>query len=77
MCSLGNHCRINSKSLRGVADAGVNFASRNAWVQYDASVTKVAHIQNAVGSIGYDLIGTSSLSLAPLLLSIKPPGTAV
>jgi Cu2+-exporting ATPase len=44
------------KSVQGVADAGVNFANQEAWVQYDPAVTKPADIQNAVRSIGYDLI---------------------
>ena len=44
------------KSTTGVKDAGVNFANQSAWVEYDASITKPADLQNVVRSIGYDLV---------------------
>jgi P-type Cu2+ transporter len=44
------------KSVNGVADAGVNFANQEAWVQYDPAVTQPTNIQDAVRSIGYDLV---------------------
>lgn len=44
------------KSTAGVKDAGVNFANQTAWVEYDAQQAKPADLQNAVRSIGYDLV---------------------
>ena len=44
------------KSVRGVADAGVNFANHEAWVQYNPSVLSESDLQRAVRTIGYDLI---------------------
>lgn len=44
------------KSTPGVKDAGVNFANQTAWVQFDHNVAKGADLQNAVRSIGYDLV---------------------
>lgn len=44
------------KSTPGVKDAGVNFANQTAWVQFDQNVAKGADLQNAVRSIGYDLV---------------------
>ncbi len=44
------------KSTKGVANATVNFASHTAWVEYDTAVTSPADLQNAVRSIGYDLL---------------------
>jgi Cu2+-exporting ATPase len=44
------------KSTTGVKDAGVNFASQTAWVEYDTKQTKPVDLQNSVRSIGYDLI---------------------
>ncbi|GAA0564291.1 heavy metal translocating P-type ATPase [Chitinophaga japonensis] len=44
------------KSVPGVEDAGVNFANQSAWVQYDHSSVTPEALQNAVRSIGYDLV---------------------
>ncbi|NOS92645.1 MAG: copper-translocating P-type ATPase [Cyclobacteriaceae bacterium] len=44
------------KMATGVKDAGVNFANQSAWVEYDSSVSQPADLQNAVRSIGYDLV---------------------
>ncbi|MBN8651542.1 MAG: copper-translocating P-type ATPase [Cytophagales bacterium] len=44
------------KTTTGVKDAGVNFANQSAWVEYDSSVSQPADLQNAVRSIGYDLV---------------------
>ncbi|HCM77966.1 MAG TPA: heavy metal translocating P-type ATPase [Cytophagales bacterium] len=44
------------KSTEGVKDAGVNFANQSAWVEYDETIAKPADFQNAVRSIGYDLV---------------------
>ncbi len=44
------------KATTGVKDAGVNFANQSAWVEYDESVANPADLQNAVRSIGYDLV---------------------
>jgi P-type Cu2+ transporter len=44
------------KSTAGVKDAGVNFANQTAWVEYNINQTKPADLQNAVRSIGYDIV---------------------
>lgn len=44
------------KSTMGVYDAGVNYANQSAWVEYDTNAAKVEDLQNAVRSIGYDLV---------------------
>src|SRR5688500_16068168 len=44
------------KSTAGVKDAGVNFANQTAWVEYDQKQTQPVDLQNAVRSIGYDLV---------------------
>lgn len=44
------------KSTEGVKDAGVNFANQTAWVEYDPAQIKAAGLQQAVRSIGYDLV---------------------
>jgi Cu2+-exporting ATPase len=44
------------KATAGVTDASVNFANQTALVDYDPAVAKPADLQNAVRSIGYDLV---------------------
>ena len=44
------------KTTAGVKDAAVNFANQIAWIEYDDNVITPAGLQNAVRSIGYDLI---------------------
>jgi Cu2+-exporting ATPase len=44
------------KATAGVKDAAVNYANQTAWVEYDAKQTMPADLQNAVRSIGYDLV---------------------
>jgi P-type Cu2+ transporter len=44
------------KATEGVKDAGVNFANQTAWVVFDKSHTQPADLQQAVRSIGYDLV---------------------
>ncbi len=44
------------KSVKGVNEAGVNYANQSAWVEYNESITGPADLQNAVRSIGYDLV---------------------
>jgi P-type Cu2+ transporter len=44
------------KSTPGVTNAAVNFANQTAWVEYDDNTTKPLDLQNAVRSIGYDLV---------------------
>src|SRR5688572_7719325 len=44
------------KATAGVKTAAVNFANQTAWVEYDEALTKPADLQNAVRSIGYDLV---------------------
>ena len=44
------------KATNGVKDAGVNFANQSAWVEYDESIAKTTDLQQAVRSIGYDLV---------------------
>lgn len=53
-------CAVNVesalKSEAGVKDASVNFANQSAWVEYDTEIAKPLDLQNAVRSIGYDLV---------------------
>jgi len=44
------------QSVTGVEEAGVNFASRSAWVRYNPQVATPQALQQAVRSIGYDLV---------------------
>jgi len=44
------------KATKGVMDAGVNYANQSAWVDFDKTVTTPLDLQNAVRSIGYDLV---------------------
>lgn len=44
------------KATKGVKAAAVNYANQTALVDYDASIVKVEDLQNAVRSIGYDLV---------------------
>src|SRR5687768_16528506 len=44
------------KATAGVKDAGVNFANKTAWVEYDRNVAKPVDVQNSVRAIGYDLV---------------------
>lgn len=44
------------KSTKGVKEASVNFANQTALVEYDTSKATTTDLQNAVRSIGYDLV---------------------
>jgi len=44
------------KNTEGVKDASVNFANQSALVEYDTSIAQPTDLQNAVRSIGYDLV---------------------
>jgi Cu2+-exporting ATPase len=44
------------KATKGVIDAGVNYANQSAWVDYDKTIATPLDLQNAVRSIGYDLV---------------------
>lgn len=44
------------KTAAGVNDAGVNFASQDAWISYDPALTNPVQLQQAVRSIGYDML---------------------
>jgi Cu2+-exporting ATPase len=44
------------KATKGVIDAGVNYANQSAWVNYDQTLVTTVDLQNAVRSIGYDLV---------------------
>lgn len=44
------------KATAGVKVASVNFANQTALVEYDPTIAKPADLQNAVRSIGYDLV---------------------
>jgi Cu2+-exporting ATPase len=50
------------KSKDGIKDAAVNFANQTAWVEYNPSAVTKADLQNAVRSIGYDLVVDSENS---------------
>ncbi|MCF2489413.1 heavy metal translocating P-type ATPase [Dyadobacter sp. CY347] len=43
------------KSVKGVHDAGVNYATQTAWAEYEDTVTPL-ELQNAVRAVGYDLV---------------------
>lgn len=44
------------KSAKGIKTASVNYANQQAYVEWDESLINTAGIQNAVRSIGYDLL---------------------
>lgn len=44
------------KTATGVNDAGVNFASQDAWISYNPALTNPVQLQQAVRSIGYDML---------------------
>ena len=44
------------KSVKGVKNAGVNFANSSAWVEYNPTKTSPEILQSAVRSVGYDLL---------------------
>ena len=44
------------KATKGVKEASVNFANQTAMVEFDQSQTQTSDLQNAVRSIGYDLV---------------------
>lgn len=44
------------KATPGVKEAAVNYANQTAWVEYDDKAVSPADLQNAVRSIGYDLV---------------------
>lgn len=44
------------KSVKGVKDAGVNFANQDAWVEYNPAIATREVLQNTVRSIGYDIV---------------------
>ncbi|WP_276363144.1 heavy metal translocating P-type ATPase [Daejeonella sp. H1SJ63] len=44
------------KSVKGVIDAGVNFADNSAWAEYDSKKTSPGELRKSIQSIGYDLI---------------------
>ena len=44
------------KATNGVTNAAVNYANQSALVEYDPAVAQISDLQNAVRSIGYDLV---------------------
>jgi Cu2+-exporting ATPase len=44
------------KSVGGVKDAAVNFATQTAWAEYDQKVVGIGALKEALQKIGYDLI---------------------
>lgn len=44
------------KATAGVSDASVNYANQTAQVEYNSAIANTTDLQNAVRSIGYDLI---------------------
>jgi Cu2+-exporting ATPase len=44
------------KATEGVTDAGVNFASQDAWIKYDPAITDPEKLQQSVRAIGYDMV---------------------
>lgn len=53
-CALSIEFKL--KNTRGVKNAGVNFATETAWVEFDATVTNPEQIKRAIKEIGFDLI---------------------
>lgn len=53
-------CAVSVESMlkhtEGVKDASVNFANQTALVEYDSTIATTTDLQNAVRSIGYDLV---------------------
>jgi P-type Cu2+ transporter len=53
-------CAVSVESMlkhtEGVKDASVNFANQTALVEYDPEIARTTDLQNAVRSIGYDLV---------------------
>jgi Cu2+-exporting ATPase len=53
-------CAVSVESMlkhtEGVKEASVNFANQTALVEYDPAIAKTTDLQNAVRSIGYDLV---------------------
>jgi Cu2+-exporting ATPase len=47
------------KTVPGVKDAAVNFANQSASVEYDQAIVDPLALQNAVRSVGYDLVVAS------------------
>ena len=46
------------RSTDGVVNAAVNFANKDAWVEYDPEITNPEKFQAVVRSIGYDIVIT-------------------
>jgi Cu2+-exporting ATPase len=44
------------KGVKGVKNAGVNFANQTAWVEYNDKVINPQALQSTIQSIGYDLV---------------------
>ncbi|HEY8402717.1 MAG TPA: heavy metal translocating P-type ATPase [Cytophagaceae bacterium] len=44
------------KSVQGVKEARVNFASQTAYIEYEPDITSPEELQKAVRSVGYDLV---------------------
>jgi P-type Cu2+ transporter len=53
-------CAVSVESMlnatEGVKQAAVNFANQTALIEYDSSIAQTTDLQNAVRSIGYDLV---------------------
>lgn len=53
-------CAVSVESMLkhtpGVSDAGVNYANQTAWVQFDPKAVTPVELQDAVRSIGYDIV---------------------
>ena len=44
------------KSTSGVADAGVNYANKSAWVDFDPKTTDLPALDKVLQSVGYGFI---------------------
>jgi len=44
------------KTVKGVTDAGVNFANSTVWVNFDGDIVTELQLRDSVRAIGYDLI---------------------
>ncbi|HAH58017.1 MAG TPA: heavy metal translocating P-type ATPase, partial [Bacteroidales bacterium] len=61
-------CAVSVESMlrseKGVVDAAVNYAAKNVRVKFKPDETNIARLQQAVKSIGYDLVADPTDKLA-------------
>lgn len=63
-CSANVERRL--RSLRGVHEASVSLAGRNAFVEYDSQVISLADMKREINAIGFDLVIEADRSVAEI-----------